>query len=105
MHHYKTAAPAACQSMSHTILKDASDHTRIHTLFNQVSGMFEVYWEQMHRPKTTEATHPKNVAHEGCNIATKHVSQKGYCLAPKCIAHEGFSLTPKDAKRSTPWLF
>jgi hypothetical protein len=83
--------------MSHTVLKAASDRASNYTLFNDVSGRLEVYWEQMCRPGSKEAEnltkHPKNITHEG------------YSIAPKSIAHEGYSIAPKDPQRRTLWFF
>ncbi len=47
MHQYKKAVPPTDQIMSHTVLKNTLTHDN--TLFQEVSGRFEVYWEQLTR--------------------------------------------------------
>ena len=51
MHDYKTATQYPEQGMSHTILKQSNQQNtgRSNTLLNEVTGTFEVYWEQLKR--------------------------------------------------------
>ena len=48
MYEYKTASKPSKQGMSHTILKP-QQASHGNTLLNEVTGTFEVYWEQLKR--------------------------------------------------------
>jgi hypothetical protein len=89
--------------MSHTILKAASDRTSHSTLYTELSGRLEVYWEEMRRPGNKEARrHRCWPTDEGHSTASKNATHEGYSPAPR---HETFSLNPKQPKRNSRWFF
>ena len=87
--------------MSHTILK--ADRTSHSTLYNEVAGRLEVYWEEMRRRpgNKEEARHQQQATQVGYSTVSKNATHDGYSVAPRHIP----KITPNPPKRNGRWFF
>lgn len=96
MHDYKTTVPSAGQDMSHTILKSRPQQSRCsNTLLNEVTGTFEVYWEQL----ISSAKERWGKGGGGKN--GKNTTKTGYEEAPY-NSDEERSFKPRKSNRPDP---